>query len=256
MIQIYQALEGLSELTEALPKFIEHINNVIETIYKENNQKLQYDTQGGDQLSNILVKTSSDSTTNSSSSSSTASTSTSNSATANLNYAPKKSCDISLKKTKEEEDEDDNVKAKFDERSVQVKNANFTMTLTNSLSSHMSKVIQAKMVAPASSAAINFGMKKITAGLDKHIEDSLGTYQAKRRIEFMKRKDDTRVPKEYKEATPAQKRQAQEIINKLADNGEAGFVHMDATSEVINSPIRVYEKGKDGKEHLVYFIYL
>jgi hypothetical protein len=248
-------------LTDALPKFIEHINNVIETIYNENKQKFQDDSQGDDQLSNILKKTSSDTTTSSNSLSSTASrtktsTSTSTSATVNLNYAPTKSGDISLKKTKEEENEDDNVKAKFAERTMQIRNANFTVTLTNSLSSHMSNVIQAKMVAPASSAAINFGMKKITAGLDKHIEESLGTYQAKRRIEFTKRKDDTRVPKEYKKATPVQKRQAEEIINKLAANGEAGFVHMDATSEAINAPIRVYEKGKDGKEHLVYIAFI
>lgn len=244
-------------MTDALPKFIEHINNVIETIYNENKQKFQDDVQGGNQLSNILKKTSSDTTNSSNSLSSTASrTTTSTSATVNLNYASTKSGDISLKKTKEEENEDDNVKAKFAERTVQIRNANFTLTLTNSLSSHMSNVIQAKMVAPASSAAINFGMKKITAGLDKHIEESLGTYQAKRRIEFMKRKDDTRVPKKYKKATLVQKRQAEQIINKLAANGEAGFVHMDATSEAINAPIRVYEKGKDGKEHLVYIAFI
>jgi preprotein translocase subunit SecA len=125
-------------------------------------------------------------------------------------------------------------------------------TISGSISANMCSVIQGKLICPLAHAGVNFGMQKLTAGIDQNLQNELGNYQAERRLQFMGSHDKgNRVPEEHKkgwqneEAMQQAMEKANEMIEDLKSEGEAGLPHLGALSDKTKRPIAVYdEKGK------------
>lgn len=117
--------------------------------------------------------------------------------------------------------------------------------LASSLSVAMCNIIQNRLIAPVTHTGVNFGMSKLTAGLDKSINDQIGDYQAERRIEFLQDNDkDNRIPEEFKSGAKDEGAlaKADSMIDDLKNGGEAGLPHLGPLSEETGRPIKVLDE--------------
>ncbi|CAF1543564.1 unnamed protein product [Didymodactylos carnosus] len=130
--------------------------------------------------------------------------------------------------------------------------------LALSVSTNMCNIIKNKLITPVTNTGINYGMKNLTAGIDKSLQDQIATFQAERRIEFFQNKIEiNRIPDKFKKNGPEAASNAKKIIDELKDDGEAGLPHLGALSEAAGRPIKVLDEngnviriigeGKDGK---------
>lgn len=121
-------------------------------------------------------------------------------------------------------------------------------TISGSISANMCSIIQGKLIGPLAHAGVNFGIQKLTAGIDQNLQNELGNYQAERRVQFMQSGDKgDRVPEEHKKGWQSEeaKQQAMEKASKMIEglqNGEeAGLPHLGALSDKTGRPIAVYD---------------
>ncbi|CAF5040034.1 unnamed protein product [Rotaria sp. Silwood1] len=117
--------------------------------------------------------------------------------------------------------------------------------LARSVSVNMCNIIKSKLITPVTNATINFGMKKITAGLNKSIQGEIGNYQAERRIEFFQDKNlYKRIPDEFKTGDKDQKalEKVDQIFEELEKGGEAGLHHLGPLCDAIGRPIKVLDE--------------
>ncbi len=119
-----------------------------------------------------------------------------------------------------------------------------------SVSANMSNIIQQNLIQPATRAAVNWGIGKLTKGIDKSLQEQMAVYDAERRVQFLQSGDkDNRVPKQFKagldQIAKGCREEADKIIENLEKDGEAGLPHLGALSDQTGRPIAVYdEKGK------------
>ena len=232
VLQVNDALAALDELNKFVPEFIESLNVAIEEVsQKENvNQKIE----NLDQQQQIDRK-SQVSTEQKEINEEIGSTYTSN-------YTQEHQVDdINLEFVENQEEQ----------ISLERKNKSpegLCQDLVKSVTTNMCNIIQSKLVTPVTTAGINFGMKKLTAGLDRSIQDQIGNYQAERRTEFFQDNDrDNRIPDEFKQGSkdPQAVAKAHAMINDIKNGGEAGLPHLGPLSSETGRPIKVLdEKGK------------
>ncbi|CAG9116150.1 unnamed protein product [Plutella xylostella] len=122
--------------------------------------------------------------------------------------------------------------------------------LVKSVSSKMLATIKGKMINPVVQAGVNYGMDKITSGLDATLNHDIENYKAlKRNIHYQNKgytkpsisKSDT---SNIDESDPKIKK-AKQIIEDAEAGGKSGLNEMGAISDETNRPIEVYdEKGR------------
>ena len=232
VLQVKDAIAALDELNKFVPEFIESLKVAIEEVsQKENvNQKIENldKQQQSDRKSQVSIK-------QKKSKEEIGSTSTSN-------YTPEHQVDdISLELAENQEEQ----------ISLERKNKppkSLSQDLAKNVTTNMCNIIQSKLVAPVTTAGINFGMKKLTARLDRSIRNQISNYQAERRIEFFQDNDrDNRIPDKFKQGSkdPQAMEKADAMINDIKGNGEAGLPHLGLLSSETGRPIKVFdEKGR------------
>ncbi|MDR0329936.1 MAG: hypothetical protein LBH99_04700 [Rickettsia sp.] len=119
-------------------------------------------------------------------------------------------------------------------------------SLSSSVSEKISNIVEDRLIKKFTSQVVNYGVDKFAAARDKALQESLGIYQAKRRLYFMQSGDrDNRVPSEFKEDwvnKDTQHTTANGLISQLANGGEAGLMHLGALSDIAGQPIAIYDK--------------
>ncbi|CAF4734791.1 unnamed protein product, partial [Rotaria sp. Silwood2] len=156
-------------------------------------------------------------------------------------FSDKSGADINLEMNQKEQEQ-----VKLDRGSQSPEN--LLQNLADNVSTKMCSVIKNKLITPVTNAGVSFGMKKLTAGLDKSIKDQIGNYQAERRIEISQDYDkNNRIPDEFKKGAedPEAVEKADQMIDDLKNGGEAGLPHLGPLSEEAERPIKVLdENGK------------
>ncbi|CAM4888627.1 unnamed protein product [Rotaria socialis] len=232
VLQIAEAVQALDELRQFLPGFIESLNKAIDEISTAESVIGKIEELDKQEQTEVQSQT---------------------------NYDPQKTTEeiydhAASTYVPERQDEDINLELNENvEEQVTLEKStkspeSLRQQLANSVSIKMCSVIQNKLITPVTHAGINFGMKKVTAGLDKSIQDQIGNYQAERRIEFFQDEDkDNRIPDEFKKGGEDEEavEKADQMIDDLKRGGEAGLPHLGALSDEAGRPIKVLdENGK------------
>ncbi|CAF3462152.1 unnamed protein product [Rotaria socialis] len=235
VLQVTDALVALDELRTFVPEFIKNLNEAIQEISQNENVNRKIENLNHQQQQQQIDRRSQVSTEQNETKAEPHSIYTSD------YIQEKQEDDINLELVDNQEEQ----------ISLERKNKSpegLRQDLAKSVTINMCNIIQNKLVTPVTNAGINFGMKKLTAGLDKSIQDQIGIYQKVRRIEFSQDNDrDNRIPDEFKQGSkdPQALAQADAMIDDIKKGGEAGLPHLGPLTEVIGRPIKVLnEKGE------------
>ncbi|CAF1461663.1 unnamed protein product, partial [Didymodactylos carnosus] len=146
--------------------------------------------------------------------------------------------DINIKNVKEQEQ----IKLERNSKSSDV----LCKILATSVSVNICNIIQHKLIKPVSQTGIDCGMKKLTAGIDKELNDKMNNLKALRRTEFFQNKDkDNRIGKEHKNGMKdkAALAKANQMIENIKTGGEAGLPQLGPLSDATDRPIRVLDEN-------------
>jgi hypothetical protein len=227
ILQVADAIQALDKLDEFVPNFIDSLNKAIEELSK--NEKvdekfMEFNRQNNTKETEIIQ-------------------------IANDAHDVNYTSNYILEK--EEGDIEDKIgKDTKDEEQIQLERGNkspeeLRKGLASSVSVNMCNIIQSKLITPLTHAGIDYGINKLTAGLDKHIQDGIGNFQAERRIEFFQDGDkDNRIDEEFKQGIhdKAAVAKADSMIDDLKNGGEAGLPHLGPLSDEAGRPIKVLDE--------------
>ncbi|CAF1368737.1 unnamed protein product [Didymodactylos carnosus] len=184
LLQITDAMKALDELTKFVPEFIENFN--------KQQQQVNTETKNVVTDTTTQIKTKEEKETN-------------NDYT--LSFDAEKSemdIDININQNNEE-------KVKLDKEKKT--SEGLRKILATSVSINMCNIIKNKLITPVTHTGIDYGMRKVTAGIDKTFKD--------------------------KEALA----KAHGMIDDLKHGGEAGLPHLGALSDAAGKPIKVLDEN-------------
>ncbi|CAF3062018.1 unnamed protein product [Rotaria sp. Silwood2] len=234
VLTTYEVTQALSELERFIPNFIEKLNEVIDKIYKE--QKIDEQQSANQNNSNENQPRKVDAQNKDDRKKKNKEGTSRN---YESNYTPEVSTtDIDLNNDVEQQQ----IQLERKSKSSDV----LCGTLATSVSAKMCNIIQKKLITPVTQTGINYGMTKLTSGLDKSLQDQIGIYQAERRTEFFQDLDkNNRIGKEYKKgiADETAVAKADEMIDQLKNGGEAGLPHLGPLSDAAGRRIKVLDEN-------------
>ena len=216
VLQAKEVIEALSELDTFVPDFINKLEDAINALHKEINNR---ETVQQSRVINTLESLSTDS-------------------------------DI------ESWDSDLDDDLEFEGGEVRVEQVGLTTTIqspesliyeiSKKITGKMSSIIKNKIITPATNKLITYGFNKLTEDYETALNKQIGNYKAHRRIQFMQSGDrNNRVPANFKEWRDEDARRkglekANDTIENLKKGGEAGLMHLGALSDTTDRPIEVY----------------
>lgn len=244
IMQIAEAVEAIKTLKDFVPKFLEKLEQTIKDLFeKEGVQDILDEFDKKQQVINTKKTAANTEQKQNDKQRQEDEITGSNSIITTSNYNGRGEDDDDINTSQSDEQE----------QQVELQKANkspdqLRQLLAASVSTNMCNIIKSKLITPVTRSGIDYGMRNLTAGLDKSIEDQMGDYRAERRIEFSQDGDlDNRIPDEFKKGMEDEEsvKKANAMILELEKGGEAGLPHLGSLSEEIGRPIKVLdEKGR------------
>ncbi|CAM2721942.1 unnamed protein product [Rotaria socialis] len=239
IMQIKEAVDALATLKDFVPEFLRKLNQAIKEIFEaEDIQQVlkEFDMKQQEHVTNIEKTTVSNQQQQQEER-----INENNFITTTSNYDGREEDDIDIYQSSEQEPQVELNKSSKSPDGLR-------QTLAASVSTNMCNIIKSKLITPVTRAGIDFGLKNLTAGLDKSIMEEIGIFQAERRVEFSQDGDkDHRIPDEHKQGMKdkAAVAKANSIINGVKTDDEAGLPHLGALSEAVERPIRILDENGD-----------
>ncbi|CAM4982218.1 unnamed protein product [Rotaria socialis] len=238
LLTTYEMAATLHELERFVPNFISKLNEQIEKIYKEEKieeiiSQHEYKSQQKQQQYEVNKQSTID-----------------NNNKIKTNIKEENHQNDMSTFTMDRSDNDIGSKNVQEEEQIKLNRENTSpdglcRILATNVSAHMCNIIQHKLIAPITHVGIHFGMTKITAELDRNLQEQIGHYQSEKRIEVSQDIDQHyRLSRSYKRGSenPEALAKAGKMVEDIKNDGEAGLPHLGSLSDAVGRPIKVYNK--------------